>query len=129
MDPLLQERLLAAGLKPGDFEERFCRASGPGGQNVNKVSTAVEIVHRPTGLCAVAQDGRSQAQNRSLAWERMINRILNQRKAEILARKQARELKRRQNRKRPASIKRRMVAGKRHRAEVKSGRRAPRSED
>jgi protein subunit release factor B len=129
MDAAFHERLRAAGLKPDDFEERFCRASGPGGQNVNKVSTAVEVVHRPSGLRAVAQDGRSQAQNRTLAWERILHRIFDQRKTLALERQQARELKRRQNRKRPAGIKRRMVEGKRRRAAVKSGRRAPGSDD
>jgi peptide chain release factor len=122
MDPVLHERLKSLRLRQEDFNERFCRASGPGGQNVNKVSTAVEIIHHPTGLSVRCQDGRSQSGNRTLAWERLLSRILDARKAAVLARQQEREKKRRQNHKPSKGAKRRAVEGKRHRAQIKAGR-------
>lgn len=51
----------------GDIKVEFTRSSGPGGQNVNKVETAVRVVHIPTGLFASSQVERSQAQNRERA--------------------------------------------------------------
>jgi len=129
MDAPLLERLKSLRLRPEDFTERFCRASGPGGQNVNKVSTAVEILHHPTGLTIRCQDGRSQSGNRTLAWERLLSRILDARKAAVLARQQAREKLRRQTRQPSRAAKRRTVAAKRHRSQIKATRSSPRSSD
>jgi peptide chain release factor 1 len=54
-------------IKPQDIKVEFFRSSGPGGQNVNKVETAVRIHHLPTGLIVVSQDSRSQQKNREQA--------------------------------------------------------------
>ena len=58
-----------------DVAVRACRAGGPGGQNVNKRSTAVRATHRPTGLSVRADDERSQRDNRRLAERRLTDAL------------------------------------------------------
>jgi len=63
--PVIQEHTLQ--IKDEDLKVEFFRSSGPGGQNVNKVETAVRIVHIPTGTVTASQVERSQSQNRARA--------------------------------------------------------------
>ncbi|OGM89152.1 hypothetical protein A3J77_01900 [Candidatus Wolfebacteria bacterium RBG_13_41_7] len=59
-----------------DLRVEFSRSSGPGGQNVNKVETAVRIVHLPTNLSAASQSERSQSQNREKAMDLLKAKLL-----------------------------------------------------
>jgi peptide chain release factor 1 len=59
----------------GDLDVSFFRSSGPGGQNVNKVETAVRILHKPTGIVVGSQAGRSQQQNRESAMEILRSKL------------------------------------------------------
>ena len=58
-----------------DVSYQAIRSSGPGGQNVNKVNSAVRATHVPTGISVVAMDSRSQHQNKKMATERLLQKI------------------------------------------------------
>ncbi len=64
-------------LKSEDMEISFYRSGGPGGQNVNKVSTAVRIVHMPTGITVSSQKERNQARNKEIALEILRSKIFD----------------------------------------------------
>ncbi len=58
-----------------DSDMEFFIATGPGGQNRNKVETGVRLVHRPTGITVTATERRSQHANREAAYERLASRL------------------------------------------------------
>ena len=66
-------------VRPQDIKLEFFRSSGPGGQNVNKVETAVRIYHLPTGLIVTSQDSRSQQKNRETAMTLLRSKLLDAR--------------------------------------------------
>ncbi len=122
MERSIETRMAQLGLRESDLEETFARSSGPGGQNVNKVSTAVRLLHRPSGVSVTVQDSRSQAQNRRLARERLLDAVeqaeQKRRAAEIAQREKAR----RRRSARPAALKRRILESKRKRGVLKKQR-------
>ena len=63
-------------IRSEDLEISFFRSSGPGGQNVNKVETAVRITHKPTGVIVSSQEGRSQYHNRLKAMEVLRTKLV-----------------------------------------------------
>ncbi|HUX47480.1 MAG TPA: peptide chain release factor 1 [Desulfosporosinus sp.] len=68
---------LEIDIKPDDVIEHVCRASGPGGQNVNKVSSAIKLEHIETGITVSMQDEKSQHKNRAKAWRILRSRVYN----------------------------------------------------
>lgn len=110
------------GISEKDLEEKFIRSSGPGGQHVNKVSTAVYLKHVPTGIEVKCQQERSQALNRFLARRLLVEKI----ESRVLEKKSAEEQRiakiRRQKRKRSKRAKEKMLADKKKQSQKKQDR-------
>src|SRR5512140_1787511 len=108
----LSARMAALGVTEGELEETFVRSGGHGGQNVNKTSTCVMLLHRPTGLQVKCQTTRQQGLNRSIARRILLDKIEESKTGKV-AEEQARVEKiRRQKRKRSRRAKERMLADK-----------------
>ena len=115
----LKDRMARFGIIEAELEEHFIRSRGPGGQNVNKVSTGVYLKHLPSGVGVKVYSERSQALNRYAARKVLVNKI----ETMILGR-QSEERKRiekirRQKRKRSKRAKEKMLAEKRRHSEKK----------
>lgn len=113
------------GVNEKDVVESFIRSSGRGGQKVNKSSSRVYLKHIPTGIEVKFQKERSQALNRFLAWQLLLQKIesrILERRAEE---KRIAEKIRRKKRKAPRSVRLRILEEKKRHSEKKSYRKRP----
>ncbi len=108
----LAERMALLGILEADLDESFVRSGGHGGQNVNKVSTCVQLVHRPTGVAVKCQTTRQQGMNRFLARQMLLDKIEEGRRAVAAAERARIEKVRRQKRPRSRGAKERILASK-----------------
>ena len=119
----LAQRMAALGVREADLQETFVRSGGHGGQNVNKNSTCVMLLHVPTQLRVKCQTTRQQGLNRFLARRMLLDKIEAMQKGRADARRDAAEKIHRQKRRRSRRAKQRMLADKAHQSAKKEFRR------
>ena len=119
----LTQRMAALGVREADLEETFVRSGGHGGQNVNKTSTCVMLLHRPTGLQVKCQATRQQGLNRFIARRLLLDKVESLKRGYVAAQRAEIEKIRRQKRRRSRRAKNRMLADKSDHADKKALRR------
>jgi protein subunit release factor B len=125
----LAERFERLGIRDDDLDETFVRSGGKGGQNVNKVSTCVVLLHRPTGTMVKCQRERSQALNRFRARQLLADKIERALLGARSAAAQRIAKVRRQKRRRSRRAKEKILEAKHARAVTKDLRRPVRPDN
>ena len=123
LPPDFAARAAAVNLRIEDVSEHFILGSGHGGQRRNKRSTAVQLVHHPSGTAIRCFHMRDQHQNRTAAWMQLLEHQEDWRKGVEQELKREEHAERQRTKGRSAGLKREMVKGKKKRGEVKRQRR------
>ncbi|QHI68992.1 peptide chain release factor family protein [Tichowtungia aerotolerans] len=124
----LQERMDALGISEADLSEQFIRGSGKGGQKINKTSSCVQLIHRPTGIEIKCRQSRLQASNRFFARRDLCDKLEEKLLGIRSKKQQEREKIRRQKRRRSRRAKNKMLDEKHKHSEKKALRRPIRGE-
>ncbi|HYV26422.1 MAG TPA: peptide chain release factor-like protein [Candidatus Eisenbacteria bacterium] len=122
-ESMLAQRMAALGVNEADIQETFVRSGGHGGQNVNKSSTCVMLLHRPTGLQVKCQTTRQQGLNRFYARRLLLDKIEKLQTGVVASERAKMEKIRRQKRRRSRRAKDRILADKAHQSAKKETRR------
>jgi len=99
-------------IKPEDIQEKFIRSRGKGGQNVNKVSSCVQLKHLPSGISVKCDIYRTQKKNRDQAMKMLIEKIKKVEEDRLNIEKSEFEKEKRKNRKRPKVLKEKILKDK-----------------
>ncbi len=126
LGPHYIERAAAVGLRHEDVEENFILGSGHGGQNRNKRSTAVQLVHHASGIEIRCFHKRMQHQNRMDAWEHLLKQLEERQLKEKQGEAHEQFVEKAQVRMRTYSGKQKMLREKKQRGEIKEIRRSVR---
>lgn len=118
----LQIRMNALGIRETDLSEQFIRASGSGGQKVNKTSSCVQLKHAPSHIEIRCQSSRLQGANRYFARRELCDRLEEKCLGIKSKKKQAQEKIRRQKRRRSRRAKNKMLDEKQKHSEKKARR-------
>lgn len=124
----LQERMDALGISEADLTEQFIRGSGKGGQKINKTSSCVQLIHKPSGIEIKCQQSRLQASNRFFARRDLCDRLEEKILGIKSKRRQEQEKIRRQKRRRSRRAKNKMLEAKHKQSEKKALRKPIREE-
>jgi peptide chain release factor len=118
----LANRMASLGVQDSDIEESFVRSGGHGGQNVNKTSTCVMLLHRPSGIQVKCQTTRQQGLNRFIARRLLLDKIEARQRGYVQAERDRIQRIRHQKRRRTRRAQNRVLANKAHQSEKKSAR-------
>jgi protein subunit release factor B len=122
LSPDILKKAAKLKIEPQDFDEKFIRGSGAGGQKVNKTASCVWLKHLPTGVEVKVQRHRERSANRKSAYKLLVNKV----EEKVLGKKSEAAQKdfkvRKQKKRRSKRAKEKMVEAKRRRGDLKSSR-------
>ncbi len=125
----LHERMEKLNISEADLSEQFIRASGSGGQKVNKTSSCVHLIHKPSGLEVRCQQSRLQGSNRFFARRDLCDKFEGKILGIKSKKRQEQEKIRRQKRRRSRRAKNRMLDDKNKQSQKKALRRPIKEKD